>query len=146
MPLPWHLIPSVAPHSHCAGNISDPGISAGEQLTAHTQPALRTGLMAPAWRLLHVSRRVILDLTWPTSAHLHTTCRSLDYNVASALVSSFLASLGILENERVLLICDGAVRKTRRHLKMHACCAGRYGRQRRFPLFLANSPAKKTGA
>ena len=30
---------------------------------AHTQPALRTGLMAPAWRLLHVSRRVILVLT-----------------------------------------------------------------------------------
>ena len=27
------------------------------------QPALRTGLMALAWRLLHVSRRVILNLT-----------------------------------------------------------------------------------
>ena len=33
----------------------------GEELAAHTQPALRTGLMAPAWRLLHVSRRVIPD-------------------------------------------------------------------------------------
>ena len=28
------------------------------------RPALRTGLMAPAWRLLHVSRRAITDLTW----------------------------------------------------------------------------------
>jgi len=36
-------------------------VPAGAQLPAHTQPALRTGLMAPAWRLLHVSRRVILD-------------------------------------------------------------------------------------
>ena len=34
----------------------------GAQLAAHTQPALRTGLRAPAWRLLHVSRRVTLDL------------------------------------------------------------------------------------
>ena len=39
--------------------------AAGAQLAAYTQPALRTGLMAPAWRLLHVSRRVILDLTKP---------------------------------------------------------------------------------
>ena len=38
--------------------------AAGAHLAAHTQPALRTGLMAPAWRLLHVSRGVILDLTW----------------------------------------------------------------------------------
>ena len=37
--------------------------AAGSPLEAHTQPALRTGLMAPAWRLLHVSRRVTLDLT-----------------------------------------------------------------------------------
>ena len=35
----------------------------GAPLAAHTQPALRTGLMAPAWRLLHVSRREIPDLT-----------------------------------------------------------------------------------
>ena len=42
--------------------------AAGAQLAAHIQPALRTGLMAPAWRLLHVSRRVILDLT-RTSIH-----------------------------------------------------------------------------
>ena len=38
--------------------------AAGAQLAAHTQPALRTGLMAPAWRLLHVSRRVIFYLTF----------------------------------------------------------------------------------
>ena len=31
-------------------------------LAAHTQPALRTGLMALAWRLLHVSQRAILGL------------------------------------------------------------------------------------
>ena len=37
--------------------------ASGAQLAAHTQPALRTGLMAPAWRLLHVSRRAIPDLT-----------------------------------------------------------------------------------
>ena len=35
-------------------------IAAGEQLAAHTQPVLRTGLMAPAWRLLHASQRAIL--------------------------------------------------------------------------------------
>ena len=29
-----------------------------------TQSTMRTGLMAPAWRLIHVSRRVIRDLTW----------------------------------------------------------------------------------
>ena len=39
-------------------------LAAEAQLAAHTQPALRTGLIAPAWRLLHVSRRVILDLTF----------------------------------------------------------------------------------
>jgi hypothetical protein len=31
-------------------------------LVARTHPALRTGPMASAWRLLHVSRRLILDL------------------------------------------------------------------------------------
>ena len=36
--------------------------AAGAQLTAHTLPALQTGFMAPAWRLLHMSWRVILDL------------------------------------------------------------------------------------
>ena len=36
--------------------------AAGAPLLAHTQPALRTGLMAPAWRLLHVFRNVIRDL------------------------------------------------------------------------------------
>ena len=34
---------------------------AGAKPAAHTQPVLRTGLMASAWRLVHVSRRVILD-------------------------------------------------------------------------------------
>jgi len=38
--------------------------AAGEPLAAHTQPALRTGLMAPAWRLLHVSRPGGQFLTW----------------------------------------------------------------------------------
>ena len=38
--------------------------AAGAQLAAHTKPALRSGLMAPTWRLLHVPRRVTLDLTW----------------------------------------------------------------------------------
>ena len=37
--------------------------AAGAQLAAHIQAALRIGPMAPAWRLLHVSRRVIPDLT-----------------------------------------------------------------------------------
>ena len=46
-------------HVHSAHAI----FAAGAQLAAHTQPALRTGLMAPAWRLLHVSRRAIPDLT-----------------------------------------------------------------------------------
>ena len=34
----------------------------GAQLPARTRPALRTGLMALAWRPLHVSRRVTPDL------------------------------------------------------------------------------------
>jgi len=38
-------------------------IASGAQLAAHTQPALRTGFMAPAWRLPHVSRRAVPDLT-----------------------------------------------------------------------------------
>ena len=39
--------------------------SAGAQLVAYIQPALRTGLMAPAWYLLHVFRRAVFvfDLT-----------------------------------------------------------------------------------
>ena len=36
--------------------------AAGAQLAAHTQPALRTGLMVPPWHLLHISRRVIRGL------------------------------------------------------------------------------------
>jgi len=35
--------------------------AAGAKLAAHTKPALRTGLMAPASLLLHVSRGVVLD-------------------------------------------------------------------------------------
>ena len=35
--------------------------AAGAQHVVHTQPALRTGLMTPAWRLLHVSWRIIHD-------------------------------------------------------------------------------------
>ena len=38
-------------------------LAAGAPLVAYTQPALRTGLMAPARRLLRISRGVILDLT-----------------------------------------------------------------------------------
>ena len=44
-------------HSACAA------FAAGAQLAAHTQPALRSGFMAPARRLLRVSRRAIPDLT-----------------------------------------------------------------------------------
>ena len=36
--------------------------AAGAELAAHIQPALRTGLVALAWRLLRVFWRVILDL------------------------------------------------------------------------------------
>ena len=43
-------------------------VAAGAQLVAHTQPALRTGPMAPAWRLPLVSRRINLDLTRYTFA------------------------------------------------------------------------------
>ena len=39
--------------------------AAGVQLSAqNTQPALRTGLMAPALTYIYISRSVILDLTW----------------------------------------------------------------------------------
>jgi len=56
-----HLHPATFPPAHVHSACT--AFAAGAQLTAHTQPALRTGLMAPAWRLLHVSRRLILDLT-----------------------------------------------------------------------------------
>ena len=36
--------------------------AAGAPHAAHTQPALRTGLMAPAWRLHNVARGVIPGL------------------------------------------------------------------------------------
>ena len=50
-PYRFHLVPSMQ------------AVAAGVPPTAHTQPALRTGLMAPAWRLLHVSWGLALDLT-----------------------------------------------------------------------------------
>ena len=34
----------------------------------------------------------------------------------------------------VLLMRGGVVRKTRQSQKVHACCAGRYGRQQIFPV------------
>ena len=37
--------------------------AAGAPLAAHTQLALWTDLMAPAWRLLHVSLGFVLGLT-----------------------------------------------------------------------------------
>ena len=68
------------------------------QLAAHTQPALRTGLMAPAWRLPHVFRRLILDLTWkhvPVCIS-YMVCRSLGGHIDPTLAASFLASTGAL--------------------------------------------------
>ena len=47
----------------CARTLSPRSFLLLEHRVQPTQPALRTGLMAPAWRLLHVSRRLILDLT-----------------------------------------------------------------------------------
>ena len=44
-------------------NALEAGPRAPLKLSVHTQPALRTGLMAPACRLLHVFRRAIPDLT-----------------------------------------------------------------------------------
>ena len=38
-------------------------LAASAKHAAHTQPALRAGLIAPAWRLLHVSQGAILDLS-----------------------------------------------------------------------------------
>ncbi len=97
LPRPRIALPRAAPSPRCAGETGTrkpPGMSeeclcaapahvhraravfftAGAQLAAHTQPALRTGLMAPAWRLLHVSRRVILDLTWVSVRGRSVSC------------------------------------------------------------------------
>ena len=49
--------------------------AAGAQLATHTQPTLRTGLMAHAWRLLHVPRRVIID----APAHVHSARAAFCY-------------------------------------------------------------------
>jgi len=46
--------------------------AAGAQLPAHAQLALRTGLMAPAWPLLHASRRVIPDLAFSLARRVET--------------------------------------------------------------------------
>ena len=79
LPGPYIALPRDAPHRAtrrrqeqrmrgkciCAApahvHLARAAFAAGAQLAAHIQPALRTGLMAPAWRLLHVSRRVIPD-------------------------------------------------------------------------------------
>ena len=59
----------VLMHRACARKLSPCSFfAAGEQLAANTQPALRTGLTAPAWRLLHVPRREVPDLK--ASSHL----------------------------------------------------------------------------
>ena len=52
----------VLMHRACARTSARDAFAAGAQLAAPTQPALRTGLMAPVWRLLHVSRIVLIDL------------------------------------------------------------------------------------
>ena len=54
------------------GHIFTPALSAlaaGGKL-AHIQPALRIGLMPPAWRLLHVSRKVTPDCLIDSSQEL----------------------------------------------------------------------------
>ena len=66
---------------------------------------------------------------------LHKMRRSLGPNVVPTLAASLIASFGLWENRKVLLMRGGAVQKTRRLQKAHACCAGRYGRQRGFPIF-----------
>ena len=45
--------------------------AAGASLAAHTQPALWTGFMAPAWRSLHVSRGKIPDFDLSTACSPH---------------------------------------------------------------------------
>ena len=47
-----------------------PLFAAGAKLATHTQPALRTGLMTSAWRLLDVSRRVILETATNEKKHV----------------------------------------------------------------------------
>ena len=39
-------------------------------------------------------------------------------------------------------MCGGVIRKTRRHPEVHAWCAGRYGRQRSFPMCSGQRPPK----
>jgi len=54
----------------CASTLSPRSFfAAGVQLAAHTQPALRTGLMAPAWRLLPCFPDSNFDLN--TRRHTH---------------------------------------------------------------------------
>ena len=40
----------------------------------------------------------------------------------------------------------GVVQKTRRHQKVHACCVGRYDRQRRFPVLWPAATGRGFGA
>ena len=42
---------------------TQPSLLLEHSFQPNTKPALRTGLMAPVWRLLHVSRKAIPDLS-----------------------------------------------------------------------------------
>ena len=52
------------------GNVG--AIAEGARLAQEKVWVAWTGLMAPAWRLLHVSRGVIPDLTWTGDCELGT--------------------------------------------------------------------------
>ena len=64
--------------------------TAGGELSAHSQPALRTGLMAPAWRPALCTWGVILDLAWQENLIylLYKVHRSLGFQIAPVLANS----------------------------------------------------------
>ena len=67
---------------------------------------------------------------------LRTVRRSLSWSATPPPYQQFHSwrFLGIWENAGALLARYGVIQDTRRHQEVHVCCAGRYGRQRRFPM------------
>ena len=89
----------------CARTLSPRSYLVLEHRLAHTQPALRTGLMAPAWRLLHISRGLILDL-----ARLGLAWWMVDGRERGSWRFFFLSlSFLSIANKRRSAICDGLI-------------------------------------
>ena len=84
--------------------------SAGEQLAAHTQPALRTGPMAPSGRLLHVSRSQVKNYSpgymgqAPSRGHDASPQSGLGVGCKRCSSSKKLRGLGVRAQARCISI------------------------------------------